>query len=85
MSEAPVRMSASRTSPVPEGSSWRLPAGGRNRIPPNDLNRIKGRHKANGLDHLKEPERERLKGLLGDVPAAVMPSEHRADEIAAAC
>ncbi len=41
------------------------------------------RRKANGLDHLKEPEREQLKPLLGEVPAAVMPTEHRADEIAA--
>ena len=42
------------------------------------------RRKADGLGHLKEHEQERLKGLLGEVPAAVMPSEHRADEIAAA-
>ncbi len=61
-------------------------------ILPVDLTRIKRRaealakrrHKANGLDHLKDDERDRLKGLLGEVPAAVMPSEHRADEIAAA-
>ena len=60
-------------------------------LPDRDQLRIKRRadalaerrRKANGLDHLKEPERERLKGLLGEVPAAVMPSEHRADEIAA--
>ena len=61
-------------------------------ILPVDLTRIKRRaealakrrHNANGLDHLKDDERERLKGLLGEVPAAVMPSEHRADETAAA-
>ena len=61
-------------------------------ILPVDVTRIKRRaealaarrRRANGLDHLKEHERERLKGLLGEVPAAVMPSEHRADEIAAA-
>ena len=61
-------------------------------ILPIDVTRIKRRaealaarrHKANGLDHLKEYERDRLQGLLGEVPAAVMPSEHRADEIAAA-
>ena len=65
---------------------------GRERLPPDDLNRIKRRaealakrrHKANGLDHLKDHQRERLEPLLGEVPAAVMPSEHRADEIAAA-
>ena len=61
-------------------------------LPDKDQSRIKRRadalakrrHKANGLGHLKEHERERLKGLMGEVPAAVMPSEHRADEIAAA-
>lgn len=61
-------------------------------VPPNDLAKIKRRaealakrrHQANGLGHLKDEERERLKGLLGEVPAAVMHSEHRADEIAAA-
>ena len=42
------------------------------------------RHRAGGLDHLRKEDRERLKGLLGEVPAAAMPSEHRADEIAAA-
>ena len=42
------------------------------------------RHKANGLGHLRDGERDRLQGLLGEVPAAAMPSEHRADEIAAA-
>ena len=60
-------------------------------LPDRDQLRIKRRadalaerrRKANGLVHLKEHERERLKGLLGEVPAAVMPSEHRADEIAA--
>ncbi len=44
---------------------------------------VERRRKANGLDHLRQEERDRLKGLLGEVPAAVMPSEHRADEIAA--
>ena len=43
------------------------------------------RLKANGLGHLKDKgERERLRPLLGDVPAVTVPSEHRADEIAAA-
>ena len=39
------------------------------------------RRKASGLGNLKEHERERLKPLLGEVPAAVMPSEHRADKM----
>ena len=42
------------------------------------------RRRAGGLGHLRQEERDRLKGLLGDVSAAAMPSEHRADEIAAA-
>ncbi len=58
----------------------------------DDQNRLKRRaaavvarrHRAGGLDHLRQEDRERLKGLLGEVPAAVMPSEDRADEIAAA-
>ena len=42
------------------------------------------RRKANGLGHLKDKgETERLRPLLGDVPAVTVPSEHRADEIAA--
>ena len=42
------------------------------------------RHKASGLGHLKDKgEKERLRPLLGDVPAVTVPSEHRADEIAA--
>ena len=42
------------------------------------------RRKANGLGHLKDKEeKERLRPLLGDVPAVTVPSEHRADEIAA--
>ncbi len=42
------------------------------------------RHKANGLGHLKDKgETERLRPLLGDVPAVTVSSEHRADEIAA--
>ena len=42
------------------------------------------RHKANGLGHLKDKEeKERLRPLLGDVPAVTVSSEHRADEIAA--
>ena len=42
------------------------------------------RRKANGLGHLKDKgETERLRPLLGDVPAVTVFSEHRADEIAA--
>ena len=42
------------------------------------------RRKANGLGHLKDKEeKERLRPLLGDVPAVTVSSEHRADEIAA--
>ena len=39
---------------------------------------------ASGAAHLKPEERARLRRLAGEVPAIAMPSEHRADEIAAA-
>ena len=61
-------------------------------LPDKDYLRIKRRadavvarrRKANGLGHLKDKgETERLRPLLGDVPAVTVPSEHRADEIAA--
>ena len=61
-------------------------------LPDKDYLRIKRRadavvtrrHKANGLGHLKDKgETERLRPLLGDVPAVTVSSEHRADEIAA--
>ncbi len=82
--------------PFEGGDLWSLRSKARLRrfrtLPDRDHLRVKRRadalaerrRKANGLDHLKEPERDRLKALLGEVPAAVMPSEHRADEIAAA-
>ena len=45
---------------------------------------VERRHRASGLGHLKDKgEKERLRPLLGDVPAVTVPSEHRADEIAA--
>ena len=61
-------------------------------LPDRDHRRIKRRaealaarrRKANGLGHLKDKgETERLRPLLGDVPAVTVFSEHRADEIAA--
>ncbi|MCY4500458.1 MAG: hypothetical protein OXE57_02725, partial [Alphaproteobacteria bacterium] len=43
------------------------------------------RERANGLGPLKDKEqKDRIRLLLGDVPAVTVPSEHRADEIAAA-
>ena len=45
---------------------------------------VERRHRANGLQHLSNAERERLRRLLGEVPAVTLAREHRADEIAAA-
>ena len=46
---------------------------------------VERRHRASGLGHLRDKgERERLRPLLGNVPAVTVSSEDRADEIAAA-
>ncbi len=45
---------------------------------------VRRREAANGLGHLREDEKRALKRIYGDVPAVRVPTEHRADEIAAA-
>ena len=43
------------------------------------------REQANGLGHLKDKgQKDRLRRLMGDVPATTVATEHRVDEIAAA-
>ncbi len=94
-----LREREQRSAPAPpydRGDLWEL----RNEagllrlgLPPYDLSRlgrrvdavVARRRKASGLGHLKDKgDQERLRALLGDVPAVTVPSEHRADEIAAA-
>ncbi len=77
--------------PLEEDDFLRLKRKGRiyhrddNRIARRALALAVRRERANGLGHLKDKEqKDRIRLLLGDVPAAVVPSEHRADEIAAA-
>ena len=45
---------------------------------------LERRKAASGLAHLKREERERLEGLRGGAQLIAIPSEHRADELAAA-
>lgn len=45
---------------------------------------VAARQRSMGLGHLKEEERRAIMGLMPDVAAFTIPTEHRADEIAAA-
>ena len=76
--------------PLDREDFWRLKHEGR--VYPRDDNRIARRaqalvakrEQASGLGHLKDRgQKDRLRRLMGDVPAVTVSSEHRADEIAA--
>jgi len=61
-----------------------LPPGAQTRLERRVDAVVARRHRASGLGHLKDKgEKERLRPLLGDVPAVTVSSEDRADEIAA--
>ncbi|WP_121633353.1 AAA family ATPase [Tropicibacter alexandrii] len=45
---------------------------------------VAARRRSMGLGHLREDERRAVMGLMPDVAAVTIPTEHRADEIAAA-
>ena len=62
---------------------WRVYPHDDNRVSERARKLVDRRGQANGLSHLRTDQKDRLRRLVGEVPAQAVASEHRADEIAA--